>query len=538
MLTRDPSWQLPDSPHSELYDEALAKIEEGDIALYSELGLHDFYFFVRHILTLGKVLCKDPHHPFLYGKPWFDHPWLFKRCREIQAEPDGFLDLWPRYHFKTALITQSYPLWELAADSSLTFAIITYKKELAGESMIIQPKNEMQDNHLLPMLYPESFWRDPERQSPLWKADALCLPRALNPKEPTFCVLSVGAGGTSYHVDRRLWDDLVTEKAVENRQAIDKVTNSWKSFTGIAADDTRDRACGTHWAVNDTYRYILDLGAWKLRYHDLYEDDGVTPVLRSKEWCDDWKLKMGSFNFAAQMRNRPASAQVQGFKLEWWNTFDEVTEDRAKGCNIYIFVDTARVDKPNSDYSAIAVVGLMRGVPLGTFNVLDLYRDRMGLVQTTDLLFQLVDKWNPLGVFVEQVGAARDVEHFKQEMSLRKTSFRLWDVSERLPKEERIRRLQRSFEAGRFYFPRYIFGMSDGKKVDMVEMFRREEFLEWTPESGSTHDDLLDVLAWCVSPKLKDRLKFPSRIPERFLVNDTYRGGKDRHAKKESAWAC
>lgn len=515
------NWILPPSPDS--YSPIIDKLHSLSVsegaALFIEGCEQDFFFFMRYCTRIGRTfICKEKGCD-AHGDHMFDHPWIFERCREVQKHPDGYLDLWGRFHLKTSIITVGYTLWELVKDPNLCIAIGTYKLDETGEGFLLAIKAECEENSLLKQHWPHIFWENTS-DAPVWKNNAITLKRTTSAREPSVMAFGIFGMQTSKHFDRIVWDDLVVEDAVSTGEQIRRTTERYRKTTGMAGQDCKERGVGCHWSVGDTYTFIIREQILELRKHDCYDENGRSVLHPGSDWLDKHLRKMGTYNFNAQMRNVPVEESSRLFQSSWLRHYVRDPVDEAKGKNIYYLVDPSSGKKRKSlgtttglgDYTAMIGMGLGED---GKRYVVDMVRDRINATKTLEIMMDIDKRWRGLGIpvitwYYEAFGLNRDVEFFSREMDKIGYRFDIKEVSEHVSKETRIERLQPLFEAGEILLPEKIFQTTDQGLRDIVHAFVYEEYTDWTANGGSRHDDMLDAMSFMCIPKVADDMLFPA----------------------------
>ncbi|MDR1684867.1 MAG: hypothetical protein LBR82_00220 [Desulfovibrio sp.] len=448
--------------------------------------------------ALRKLLLNDVFFLLVYvlGRKDIDHDWLFDRCREVQASPNGHLDLWAREHYKSTIITVGMTIQEVLRNPEITVGIISYNQDIAS-SFLIQIKRIFEENRTLRWLFPDILWNDPQKEAPQWNTEALVVRRSTIPKEATIEALPLHKG-IGKHFSLLIYDDVVTPESVTTPDQIKKTTENWQLSQAIGAIGGSVRMIGTRYHAADTYKYILEETGFKPRIYPATVDGTYqgTPVFMTRDALDKKYREMGPFIFACQMLQDPLADKAQGFDPEWFRKTGTDTP-QATGMNVYIVCDPASAKKKESDYTSMWVVGLNTD---GAYYILDGVHDRLNLSERSNMLFQLHRKWKPRAVGYEKYGMQADIEHFQYRMEHENYRFNIAELAGQTPKPDRIRRLVPIFEQGRMWFPYRLMKMrQDNTAYDLTDEFYKQEY---TTFPVSAHDDMLDCLSRIVDAEL------------------------------------
>ena len=429
----------------DFYARTVPRIRARDRAL---LGCNDRFF----LLT---ALCRRED---------MVHPWIYDRCREVEAEPDGYLDLWARGHGKSSVGTFAGVIQEILIDPEIRIGIFGNTQEIS-RPFLAQIKEELERNDELKRLYPDVLWERPAQEAPSWSLDkGIIVKRAGNPKEATVEAHGViDAQPTGRHFPLLVFDDIITEKNVTNPDQIKKATERVELSDNLGVlEGTRKWYFGTRYSFADSYAHLMEHGIVKPRIYPATDNgklDGKPVLLSEKDWAE--KKRAQRSTVAAQMLLNPLAGTENTFRVHWLRPYWV----RPYMMNVYIMGDPSKGKSKSSDRTALVVVGIDAN---GNKYLLDGYCHRMPLSQRWENLKNLHKRWSQMPgvqhikVGYERYGQQTDEEYFEEKMRLEGKRFEIIELSwtreaGRESKVARVERLEPDFREGSFLIPAKIW---------------------------------------------------------------------------------
>lgn len=395
------------------------------------------------------------------------HEWLYDRCREVEEKPDGRIDLWARFHYKSTIITFAGIISEIINNPEITIGLFSITSEISTK-FLGQIKEEAETNELLYRLFPDVFWidrKDAIANAQSWSDKGLSFRREGNPKESTIEAYALLNSPTSRHYDLRVYDDLVDDRSVTETDTdqMGKTLRKWELSLNLGTHlSNRQWIIGTRYSYADLYGVIIERKTAVERLYPATHDGTLTgrPVfLTEARWAEVKRDQRKTI--AAQMLQNPLAGEENTFDMKWLRPY----EVRPAILNVYILVDPSLGKNKKSDRTAMIVLGVD---PNMNFYLIDGYCHRMKLSQRKQHLFELQDKWSKMpgirsvDVGYERYGVQADIEHMEIEMQRSpERSFAIQEVNwvneGPQAKTARIGRIEPDFRNSKFWMPPYAW---------------------------------------------------------------------------------
>lgn len=346
------------------------------------------------------------------------HPWLYARCREVEREPDGYLDLWAREHYKSTIITLAGAIQLVLNDPEQTIGIFSHTKSIA-KGFLGQIKREFESNEDMKQAFPDILWQVPDKQSPMWSLDGgLIVIRKTNPKEATIEGHGLVDGQpTGRHFKTLIYDDVVTRESVNTSEQIQKTTESWELSDNLGSIGCRRWYVGTRYSYADSYQAMMNRGSVKVRLYPATHNgmiDGDPVLMSQAEW--DRKVRdQGEATISCQMLQNPVAGNQRMFDVEDL----QVYEIRPETIKVYIMCDPAKSLLDGADSTAIAVIGI--DYNLNKY-LLDGFNHKMDLRERWTRCRDMWIKWKQapgvkgIKFGYESFSAQADLDYFEEQM--------------------------------------------------------------------------------------------------------------------------
>lgn len=410
-----------------------------------------------------RTLCKIDRFYLLVrvcGRVDMLHPFIYARCREVERDPDGHLDLWAREHYKSTIITFGGIVQEILKDPEITVCIFSHVNAIASD-FLRQIKTELEKNEILKKAFPDILYEDPAKQAARWSVDGgITVKRKGNPKEATLEASGLVDGmPTSKHYRLRVYDDVVTDKSVATPEQVEKTTNAYSLSQSLGTEGGREWGIGTRYSFADTYEWIIKRNALKVRIYTVTTDgtqEGPLALFKRDEW-NSRKIKLTDNDIACQYFQDPLTGQNRMFDITQFGSYEVRPETLA----IYLMCDPARSKKKTSANTAMAVVGVDYAM---NKYLLDGFNHKMDLKERWEHFARLWMRWKVApGVQIihagyESFGAQADMDYFEEQMQKKgQPRFEIqrleWPRDGEGSKEDRVQRLVPDMRSHKIFLP-------------------------------------------------------------------------------------
>lgn len=412
-------------------------------------------------LAAVRVLCQSDLYYLLIKvckREDMLHPWVYARCREVEADPNGYLDLWSREHFKSSIITFGKTVQDILINPEITVGFFSENYTLA-QKFLSQVKKEFETNDLLKAAFPDILYKNPQQESPNWNNNCITVMRKGNPKEPTLeCqgLLSMKVGA---HYALMVYDDVITMNSVSSPEMVNKINSFFELSLSQSKEGGKKRFIGTRYSYADTYQMMIEREIATVRLYAATDNGHPNgkPVLFSQEYWDLKKRENSTVNLSCQYLQNPYAGGEKAFDVNQLEAY----EIRPYMMNVAIVVDPAKSKKVGSANTAMLVLGISGG---SRKYLLDGYCHKMGVTERWESLKNLYTKWKAepgvgsVTVGYESYGSgAVDIDYFKEQMKKEGISFQIKELQSALNgssrKKDRIERIQPDLIHGNIFLP-------------------------------------------------------------------------------------
>jgi len=420
-------------------------------------------------------------------------------CGKIQEDQSqrkrGYL--MPRGHFKSTIISKTYPLWRLCQDPEQRILIVG-ESDTVGAKNLRDIKWNLVNNQVLQWLFPEII--PPDINKTKWTDNEILLPRHRSYDESSITTVGVGAKTTGFHYDIIIYDDMIGEKAAKSAAEMNSAIEWFQYAPGLLNDPANGEEIliGTRWkhGDEDLYGFIMEhlqqgelesgrkIGfSWYCRAA-LEDEEGqpdrengtpIFPERFTKETLEEIAIREGEYKFSCQYMNQPTAPGATDFDPKWIKYF-QVSDDRKtlitmddtpniRLSQLYriTFYDPSSGGSSAKCENAIIALG---GDHLRRIFILHAWGQNTSLARALEEWHLIHDRFNCAVNYYEDVGPQKAVEDLELERSaqplcrqcgkvhrkLRPTPFKPPTGQGEMNKDERIRFFaQTPMEEGRVY---------------------------------------------------------------------------------------